>query len=109
MSASLESFRAAVLAHYGSVVAGLRWIPLGSGGGFSGARVWRGDADGTPIFALKAWPEAVPAEHLHRIHAWMAQAAHLPFVPRVLRTAAAQTVVLEAGRAWDLCTWMPGV
>jgi homoserine kinase type II len=109
MSPDLEPARLAMLARYGPVVAGLRWVPLGSGGGFSGARVWRGDdSSGAPLLALKAWPDTTTAEHLARVHGWMTRAAHLPFVPGVVRTSQVTTVVVEAGRSWDLCRWMPG-
>jgi homoserine kinase type II len=109
MSPDLEPARLAVLASYGAAVAGLRWVSLGSGGGFSGARVWRGDdPTGTPVLALKAWPESMNAGQLARVHGWMAQAAHVSFVPAVRRNSASTTLVFEAGRVWDLCRWMPG-
>src|SRR4051812_17082635 len=85
MSPSFEPARQRVLSRYGSVVAGLRWESLGSGGGFSGAHVWRGEDDqGSPLFALKAWPTSESLNRVERVHGWMAQAAHLPFVPAVL-------------------------
>lgn len=109
MSPSLESSRSRVLNRYGPVVARLRWVPLGSGGGFSGARVWRGDdATGSPVLALKCWPESTTGEQLARVHGWMGQAAHLPFVPGVLRTTDHSTFTIESGRVWDVCRWMPG-
>lgn len=99
----------AVLARYGPAVAGLRWTPLGPGAGFSGAAVWRGeDESGHPHFALKSWPPATTAARLAQIHARMRQAAHLPFVPAVLPTTAGSTVVVVAGRVWDVCRWLPG-
>src|SRR5262249_56322769 len=109
MSPDLEPERLAVLAHYGAAVAGLRWVPLGSGGGFRGAQVGRGvDPTGAPVLALKVWPETTTAEQLARVHGWMTQAAHLAFVPTVLRSSTSVTTVVEAGCVWDLCRWMPG-
>ena len=84
----------------------LRWQPALLG--FSGAKVWRGENGDQPLFALKAWPEGVSAARLAGIHRWMTHAAHLPFVPRVLFAANGRTTVLEAGRLWDVTTWMPG-
>lgn len=54
--------------------------------------------------ALKAWPTGTPAERVQQIHTWMAQAEHLPFVPRLENP----TVCVEAGRVWDCCQWQPG-
>jgi homoserine kinase type II len=97
----------AILARYQPAVSGLRWVSVA--GGFSGAEVWRGDdASGRPVFALKAWPEEMTTSRLGSIHQWMTQAAHLPFVPAVLRANHASTVVSHAGRNWDLQRWLPG-
>ena len=38
----------------------------------------------------------------------MNTAAHLPFVPSILRTADGSTFSVEEGRIWDLARWMPG-
>ncbi|HEY3789303.1 MAG TPA: phosphotransferase [Urbifossiella sp.] len=86
----------------------LHWVPLGSGGGFSGSLIWRGDFDGLPLFALKRWPESLSVERLARIHQWMKQAAHLPFVPEVMPTKKGMSVAGNSGRIWDLTRWMPG-
>lgn len=95
----------AVLAHFTPATHSLRWVRIE--GGFSGAEVWRGDDPaGSPLFALKAWPDGTLLEPIHR---WMARAAHLPFVPRVVPTQSGHTVVTHAGRVWDLATWLPGV
>ena len=109
MGPSLEVARHAVLARYALAAEGLHWQALGDEGGFSGSEVWRGDdAAGRPVLALKAWPPTMSAERLAQIHAWMRQAAHLAFVPTVVVARGQQTVVVEAGRAWDLTQWMPG-
>lgn len=108
MSSELEPVRHDVVARYGCVPAPLRWVALGPAGGFSGASLWRGDASGEPVFALKAWPPRMSADRLAGIHRLMARASHLSFIPRVHRTHDGATVVEAAGRAWDLTTWMPG-
>jgi homoserine kinase type II len=110
MSPSLEAARLAVLARYGVAVEGLRWAPLGSGGGFSGAELWRGDdSAGAPVFALKAWPAAeMTAARLEGVHARMKQAAHLPYVPTVLATRDNCSAVAAGGHMWDITRWMSG-
>lgn len=105
----LEPVPLAVLARYGPAVAGVRWVPLGSAGGLSGAALWRGDDGDAPLFALKAWPAGMTAERLACIHGLMRRAAHLPIVPSILTTADGRSVVEAAGRVWDICRWMPGV
>lgn len=96
-----------ILKRYTPAIEGLRWH--GVAGGFSGARVWRGDDEsGSPAFALKQWPPEMTAERLLRIHFWMTRAAHLAFVPAILRAADGNTVVTHDGRAWDVTRWMPG-
>src|SRR4051794_9050394 len=95
-----------ILNQLGPAAAGLTWVRVG--GGFSGAAVWRGDPPGgEPLAALKAWPPGFPATHLADIHRRMRQ-ARLLFVPDVLATTDAGTVVEHAGRCWDLTRWMPG-
>lgn len=85
---------------------GLHWTPVL--GGFSGAAVWRGDMADQPLFALKAWPLDITAPRLREIHGWMAQAAHVSFVPGVIATTDGCSVVVEDGRVWDVTRWMPG-
>jgi len=94
-----------VLAAFAPHTTGLAWDR--APGGFSGARVWRGrDAAGTARRALKAWPRATAAR-LVQIHEWVRRAAHLPFVPEVLRGAGGALVV-EGDDVWDCCRWVPG-
>jgi Ser/Thr protein kinase RdoA (MazF antagonist) len=100
-----------VLAAYPPSVALARWTPLGSAGGFSGARVWRGIAlDGREV-CLKAHPPAADGGRLERVlHPWMiaARVAGLEFVPQVERARDGRTVIEAASRAWDVCEWIPG-
>ncbi|MBX9626444.1 MAG: hypothetical protein K2X82_21770, partial [Gemmataceae bacterium] len=97
-----------VLARYGAAVAGVRWVPLGSAGGLSGALLWRGDAGGRPALALKGWPPDITAARLAEVHALLRRAGRLPFVPAVVPAADGATAVESSGRVWDLCRWMPG-
>jgi Ser/Thr protein kinase RdoA (MazF antagonist) len=96
----------AVLKHFSPHTDGLTWqrVP----GGFSGANVWRGNERQTPRLALKAWPPGTAFERVRQVHAWLAQATHLPFVPTVFASIGGQSVCAEAGRVWDCCQWMPG-
>jgi len=96
----------AVIQHFSPAVSGLSWHRVD--GGFSGAVVWRGDDIGTPRVALKAWPLDTSAERLQQIHLWMSQAAHLLFVPNLISASHGRGTVLEGGRVWDACRWMPG-
>lgn len=97
----------AVLTRYGAAVRGLSWAPVG--GGFSGASVWRGDdAAGTPRVALKAWPTEVPPERVAQVHAWLAQAGHVPEVPGLTRANDGNTLLVSGGRVWDCAQWKPG-
>jgi Ser/Thr protein kinase RdoA (MazF antagonist) len=97
-----------VLSRYPPAVADLDWTPLGSGGGFSGAAVWRGDLAGRPAFALKAWPVGYPADRLAAVHRWMREAERTGLVPAVVPTREGGSWVEHAGRVWDVTGWMPG-
>jgi hypothetical protein len=94
-----------VLAHFAPHTDGLTWTR--AGGGFSGARVFRGTAD-TPRVALKEWPPGTSPERVRQIHTWLARAAHLPFVPTVFPGAGRHTVFAGGDRVWDCCRWMLG-
>jgi len=99
------------LAAYPPGIALARWTPLGTAGGFSGSRIWRGVASDGREFCLKAHPPAADAGRLERvIHRWMAiaRSAGLDFVPAVERTRDGRTVVETSGRAWEVTAWMPG-
>ena len=99
------------LSDYPPPVATARWTPLGSAGGFSGARVWRGRTAGGADLCLKMHAPGADADRLGRVlHPWMrhARAGGLDFVPRVEPTAGGRTVVEAVGRVWDVTEWMPG-
>ncbi len=97
---------AVVLAHFAPATSALTWSRAPDG--FSGAVVWRGDSAGVPRAAVKAWPPAMTAERLRQIHAWLALANPLAFVPRVLAGACGQTTITVEGQLWDAQQWMPG-
>ncbi len=96
----------AVRAHFAPHADGLTWRAAPAG--FSGARVWCGESAGAPRVALKAWQPGADPDRLRQIHAWVARAAHLPFIPEVLPGAGGTTAVAADGRLWDCSRWMPG-
>ena len=107
MSEPPDPVRCGALDRYGAAVRGLRWLPVG--GGFSGARVWRGEDGDGPALALKAWPpDGITPERLAAVHRLMARAVHLPFVPVVIPSADGATAVVAGGRVWGLTQWRPG-
>src|SRR5262245_14503173 len=77
-------------------------IPLGSGGGFSGARIWRVET-AADRYCLKLWPPGTTPSLLAAIHAAMSEAvaAGLAFVPRVMIAEAGLSCVPHAGGLWD--------
>ncbi len=85
-------------------------IGLGNCGGFSGARLWRGKSELGEV-CLRAWPPGGQSvASLGEIHALMARArqASLSFVPLVYATREGDTCVANAGRLWELVSWLPG-
>jgi Ser/Thr protein kinase RdoA (MazF antagonist) len=84
-------------------------LPLGNSGGFSGARLWRGEGKAGP-FCLRAWPVVKNASSVRRLHQLMAHARNrgLDFVPAVRFTDDGDTIVEAAGRVWELTEWLPG-
>jgi Ser/Thr protein kinase RdoA (MazF antagonist) len=99
-----ESPPSAVTAAY--PIPGIEWTALGSAGGFSGSKIWRGETADGRAFCLKAQPPGRKSLETY-IHRWMSAAA-LPFVPKVERTALGRTAVEHQGRTWELTEWMPG-
>ena len=82
-------------------------MPLGNHGGFSGARLWSLDGQ----HCLRVWPPDDPVpERLDWIHQLISKAAEskLAFVPRLLRTRSGASWIDQAGRRWEITTWMPG-
>ena len=100
----------ATLRHYPDAIAGANWVALGSGGGFSGAAVWRGERDESTAYCLKRWPSGTTDQRLRQVHRWMgvARSAGAAVVPRVHPTTTGDTVVADSGCCWDVTEWMPG-
>jgi Ser/Thr protein kinase RdoA (MazF antagonist) len=107
----LDQLAERVVALYPPAVAGARWIALGSAGGFSGARIWRGVTPEGREFCLKVHPSGADAGRLEQvIHRWMkiGRATGLDFVPTVERGRDGRTMVEAGGRVWDVTSWMRG-
>jgi homoserine kinase type II len=96
----------AVLHHFAPHASSLSW--LRAGGGFSGALVWRGDEGSVPRAALKGWPPGTTLERVRQVHAWLARAAHLPFVPTAFAGIDGRTALASADRVWECCRWQLG-
>jgi Ser/Thr protein kinase RdoA (MazF antagonist) len=99
-----------VLCEYPEPLHGSAMIPLGNAGGFSGARLWRVEGPAGNLCLRSSPAEGFSCDRLCWIHDLMKQShdSGLKFVPVVLATAAGNTWVEKAGRAWELTTWMPG-
>jgi homoserine kinase type II len=81
---------------------------LGSAGGLSGASLWRYESLRGPL-GLRAGPEQGRSlADIRRIHAWLAQAAALSFVPVPIAASRGETASEWCGRIWELAPWMPG-
>lgn len=105
---ALDRLAGQVRDRFGSVGVG-PLIPLGNRGGFSGARLWRGDGI-IGRFCLRAWPAHTAADRLRRLHRLMQHARQwgLDFIPTVYATGTGDTVVETAGRCWELTQWLEG-
>lgn len=107
MIAATEGPPGAVVAHFAPETAHLQWHRVAAG--FSGAVVWRGDDKaGAPQLAVKGWPPDTPPERVAQVHRWQARAAHLSFVPALVRGKRGFTSIPSDGRLWEACRWMPG-
>lgn len=84
-------------------------VPLGNAGGLSGASLWRFDSTRGPLVA-RAWPVDGPdSSTLARIHAWIARAGDLGFLPVPVATLDGRTLISLGGRNWEVAPWMTGV
>ncbi|MBI1914669.1 MAG: phosphotransferase [Planctomycetes bacterium] len=107
---SLDESARVVLEHFASLHRPQLIEALGNRGGFSGARLWRGEGTLGPS-CLRAWPTDGPSpERLAWLHRLMATArrAGLSFVPDVFPTRSGATWIDHAGRRWELTSWLPG-
>ena len=99
-----------VLRLYHDPLARGRLEPLGSAGGFSGARLWRlvGPHE---THCVRCWPEQHPDQqrlrYIHRClrHAWSQGCRFIP-VPVATRTG--ESFVPLAGHLWQVEPWLPG-
>jgi hypothetical protein len=100
-----------VLSFYALVQQTVRQVePIGSGGGWSGSRLWRvTDAVGRQ-FCLRRWPPEHPsADRLRFIHAVLGRVSQaLPAVAQPLPTTDRRTYVERRGTFWELTEWKPG-
>jgi Ser/Thr protein kinase RdoA (MazF antagonist) len=86
----------------------LAWHPILSGQ--SGAMVWRGELDGTPVAVLKQYPTAMTIQRLKSIHSVMALAytsLGLP-IPNVIKSKSGESLHVHDGHLCDVQTWMNG-
>jgi Ser/Thr protein kinase RdoA (MazF antagonist) len=99
----------AVLAHYPPFCRQGPLTPLGNGGGFSGAFLWRIDNSAGPL-CLRAWPPHETWARLRfRHHLMLLARQHgLGFVPALFATCDRATGVEYGGRLWELTEWLPG-
>ncbi len=98
----------AVLAAYPPEIRDCTWTALPSGGGMSGGRVWRGDGRTGPKFALKSWPATFTPDRMRAVHERMVAVADFDFVPRLVPTLSAQSLIVHGSHCWDATRWMDG-
>src|SRR5262249_18008421 len=109
-ASSLDAAAHVVLEQFASPYRPHSLEALGNRGGFSGARLWRCQGSRGPS-CLRAWPaDGPPPPALAGLHTLMATAGHagLAFVPEVFPTRWGATWVDQAGRLWELTSWLPG-
>lgn len=102
---------ALVLRRYPLIGVVERVEPLGSGGGLSGARLWRLTAAGR-MFCLRRWPSSHPDEARLRFIHEILRTAHergIGEIPSPLPCNSRETFVRHDGTLWELTPWMPGV
>lgn len=84
--------------------------PLGSGGGWSGSRLWKVERP-EGRYCLRRWPEGHPTqERLRFIHRVLSHvvARGMTIVPAPVATPIRETFVEAGGHLWELAPWMPG-
>jgi thiamine kinase-like enzyme len=97
-----------VLDEYAPEVGAATWKPLGNAGGFSGARIWRGETATGRSLCLRAWPIRRTREDRLRLIHHAQDRCQLPFIPRLLRTRNRETYVRRGEQFWEVADWMPG-
>jgi homoserine kinase type II len=96
-----------VLSHLPPDLVSGEWEALGSGGGLSGAKLWRVRTR-LDAWRLKAWPiEQGIGQQLALSHRMMARAAEagLAYIPRLLP---ADPIVRHDDHIWEIVSWQPG-
>jgi homoserine kinase type II len=86
-------------------------VALGSGGGMSGAALWRLSTPRGDL-VLRRWPPEHPSpERLSFIHDVLYHAARrgATFLPLPIATSNGRSFVEHAGHLWELAPWLPGV
>jgi Ser/Thr protein kinase RdoA (MazF antagonist) len=98
-----------VLAHYPAALRpSSEPESLGHAGGLSGALFWR-YAAGRRLLVVRAWPpDGPPRPALERVHAWLAVARDLDFIPVPIPGLDGRTLREQGGRFWELAPWLPG-
>jgi homoserine kinase type II len=108
-SDSLSQASVLVCRRYGPSFPPHSLVFLGNHGGFSGARLWRGQGPLGP-FCLRAWPASTTADRVLFCHRLMSHACGkgLEQVPTVFTAVDGASVVEEAERVWEITAWLPG-
>ncbi len=86
------------------------FAPLGSAGGFSGAKFWQVETI-EETYCLRRWPKEHPSpEQLDWIHRVLLHCVQngCPQAETILKSANGSTVVSSGGFLWQLSQWMPG-
>ncbi|MCH8042259.1 MAG: phosphotransferase [Planctomycetes bacterium] len=110
-----EADHLTILQNYPANCQPQRVDPLGTAGGFSGARFWRLESPRGPL-CLRRWPSEHPsAEHLTWIHEVLGCVAEHGFAKLPLPIAASNdasndgsSFARHGGHLWELTAWMPG-
>ncbi len=104
----------AIICQY-SQLAGADVVPLGSAGGYSGARFWKVTTSthhlDQQIYCLRRWPSEHPnADHLQWIHSVLRHVHETEFVPIPCPVPNDQgkTICSAGGCLWEVTPWMPG-
>ena len=103
-----ESAAREVLSAYAPEVAEASWTALGNAGGFSGARLWRGETVSGRQLCLRAWPVGRTREDRLQIIHRAQESCDLPFVPRLWRTHNGDPCVQRGEQFWEVSDWLPG-
>lgn len=97
-----------VLAGYPAALAPRsRPVPLGGGGGLSGASLWRFSTLGGPML-LRAWPPETRPERVATVHAWLAATRGMAWIAPPLADRQGRTFHESRGRVWEVAPWLPG-